>query len=210
MKINIFIVIILLSFTLLSCSYEGESSVGKKEKAQNSFNQQKVGQSQSADVQSIFELNMQKESNIHNSNELEADVENLISEAKNTIEPSEYNGKAVDIDLTAMNPMLVYGEVFNMVENPRSYVGKIVKLEGYYASFTDIYNDKNYFFVSVEDALACCAQGVEFVFNDSSKRSYPVDYPEDGSYVELIGEFDVYEWQGYVFFRLKTDHVKVL
>ncbi len=205
--INIFFILI-FSFVLLSCSYEGEKYVNNK--AQNSFDPKKTGQSQSADVQSIFEINMRKESNIHDSNDLELDTENNPLEENNIAETSEYNGEEIDIDLTAMNPMLVYGEVFNMVENPRSYIGKIVKLEGYYASFTDTYNDKNYFFVAVEDALACCAQGVEFVFNDSSKRSYPIDYPEDGSYVELIGEFDVYEMQGYTFFRIKTDHVRVL
>lgn len=120
-----------------------------------------------------------------------------------------YKGREIDVDLTTMNPMLVFGEVFNMVENPHNYIGKVIKFEGYYTSIADIYNGKYYFFVSIEDALACCAQGMEFIFEDDS-FVFPDDYPADGSYVEIVGEFDVYEWQGYTFFRVVTDGVTVL
>ncbi len=201
-KIERFIISI-CALIIASCSYEGDGIT----KGKNSFDE---NVSQSNDVQSIFENNIQNETAINAKNVIKTQAQSqaIKQEPQNTQSPTDYRGKEIDIDLTTMSPLLVYGEVFNMVENPNKYIGKIIKLEGYYTSFEDTYNDKYYFFISIEDALACCAQGVEFVFDEAA--TYPTDYPQDGSYIEFVGEFDVYQWQGYTFFRIKTDRVVVL
>ncbi len=195
---QIFILLTLLSFVVISCS-ENKSAT------------------QSAYKGNVFSTGMPTVSDVMNSMSAEEDQSGQNLHAPKTpstgntssISRDHYKGREIDVDLTKMNPMLVFGEVFSMVENPSSYIGKVIKFEGYYTSFADIYNGKYYFFVSIEDALACCAQGMEFIFDDNS-REYPIDYPEDGSYVQIVGEFDVYDWQGYTFFRVITDNITVL
>jgi len=43
----------------------------------------------------------------------------------------------------------------------------------------------------VQDATACCAQGLEF--EPESTLSYPDDYPEPGAEITVIGTFDSYK-----------------
>ncbi len=195
---QIFTLLCLLSFmiTTISCS--------DKEVAAQSAYKENIPNSGMPTVQSVIDSQAAQESGIDphapKTPEVSSDIQKITS----------YKGRNIDVDLTTINPMLVFGEVFNMVENPNKYIGKVIKFEGYYTSFADIYNGKYYFFVSIEDALACCAQGMEFIFGEDEKKIYPNDYPEDGSYVQIVGEFDVYEWQGYTFFRVITDYITVL
>lgn len=97
----------------------------------------------------------------------------------------------VDYDLTAMGSDMVYATVYDMMANPTQYEGKVVKMGGpYYHTF---YEDTgmDYFFVIIEDATACCTQGMEFVWGDGS-HAFPGEYPEDGTQVVVTGKFEVY------------------
>lgn len=101
----------------------------------------------------------------------------------------------VDVDLTAMSPDMVYVTVYDMVANPAGYVGKVVRMEGtyYHAHYDE--TDQDYFYVVIQYATACCAQGLEFVWGDGS-RTWPDDYPEDGHEVVVTGVFEVYREGG--------------
>lgn len=104
------------------------------------------------------------------------------------------NGPAfeqVDYDLAAMNPDMVYATVYDMMVNPAQYEGKVVKMEGpYYHAFYEA-TGKDYFYVIIRDATACCSQGFEFVWGDGS-HAYPKDYPGDGTEVVVCGRFEPY------------------
>lgn len=96
-----------------------------------------------------------------------------------------------DYDLTAMSPDMVYATVYDMMANPAQYGGKTVKVAGpYYHTFYEA-THMDYFYVIIEDATACCAQGIEFVWGDGS-RAYPSEYPEDGTKVVVTGRFETY------------------
>ncbi len=113
----------------------------------------------------------------------------------------------IDIDLTAMSSTMVYAEVFSMMENPAAYVGKTVKARGpYYASFYEP-TGKYYHFVVIADATACCSQGLEFIWNGT--HIYPDDYPADGTEVEIVGVFGIYEEEGYTYCYLAVDDIVV-
>ena len=43
----------------------------------------------------------------------------------------------------------------------------------------------------IQDATACCAQGMEFVLTD--EYSYPDDYPDEGSEITVMAVFDTYQ-----------------
>ena len=52
----------------------------------------------------------------------------------------------------------------------------------------------------IADATACCAEGMEFVLKDD--LAYPDDYPELGTEITVIGEFQSYEENGMTWYHL--------
>ena len=92
---------------------------------------------------------------------------------------------AVDVDLTQLSSTMVYSEVYAMMVEPEQYVGKTVKMRGLE------YNGERLYACVVQDATACCAQGLEF--ETAEKLTYPDDYPEPGSEITVVGTFDSYQ-----------------
>ena len=84
---------------------------------------------------------------------------------------------------------MVYSEVYAMMTEPENYIGKTVKMHGNFA--TQEYNGQRLYACIVQDATACCAQGLEF--EPESTLSYPDDYPEPGTEITVTGTFDSYK-----------------
>ena len=101
------------------------------------------------------------------------------------------SAEGIDVDLTALSSTMVYAEVYNMMTAPVNYVGKTVKMDGIFAYYKDENTKKEYFACIVQDATACCSQGIEFVLSGSHK--YPEDYPKLNSNICVVGEFDTYK-----------------
>ncbi len=97
-----------------------------------------------------------------------------------------------DVDLTVLGSTIVYAEVYNMMMTPEDYVGKSVKMEGAFAVYEG--EERNYYACIIEDATACCAQGIEFVLRENAV--YPDDYPALGENITVTGIFDTYEEEG--------------
>lgn len=108
---------------------------------------------------------------------------------------------SVDLDLTTLSATMVYAEVYNMFENVNDYVGKTIKMEGSFYVYEEPTTGMIYFSVVIQDATACCAQGIEFVLEE--EYTYPQDYPEIGTEVTVVGEFELYEEDGNMYCRLK-------
>jgi len=114
----------------------------------------------------------------------------------------------VDVDLTVLSSTMVYAEVNNILTNPGNYIGKIIKMSGlYYSSYSDI-TDLNYHYVVIEDATACCAQGLEFIW--SGDHSYPADYPDESVNIEVTGVFGSYDELGSTYYFLTVGSITVL
>lgn len=107
-------------------------------------------------------------------------------EAENTNSGKE----SVDIDLTVMSSTMVYAEVFNMMVTPEDYVGKTIKMKGTFREFVYEKTGNPYYTCFIQDATACCAQGVEFILTED--YVYPDDYPEVDSEITVVGTFDTY------------------
>ena len=107
----------------------------------------------------------------------------------------------VDIDLTALSSTMVYSEVFNMLYEPENYEGKTVRMEGVCARYHSNVSDSDYFSCIIEDATACCSQGIEFAL--AGEDHGPEDYPVDGKEIELQGVFEVYTEDNYQFCRIR-------
>lgn len=126
----------------------------------------------------------------------------------NTVGASDTEKKAVlsktegiDIDLTILSSTVVYSEVYNMMYLPEDYIGKTIKMDGLFSSYHDEATGNDYYACIIQDATACCAQGIEFVATDDF--SYPDDYPEDGDDITVIGVFDTYDEDGYTYCTLR-------
>ena len=100
----------------------------------------------------------------------------------------------IDIDLTTMSSVMVYSEVSNMMNDPGSFVGKIVKVSGPFVPLESTNPDYCYPAIQVQDATACCANGLEFVLYGvprctiSGGNGYPL-YNEEAT---IVGKFATY------------------
>ncbi len=66
------------------------------------------------------------------------------------------------IDLTVLNSDMVYAIIFQMLIEPENFIGKRIKVKGmYYSGFSE-FTDREFHYCLIQDALACCAQGIEF------------------------------------------------
>ena len=96
----------------------------------------------------------------------------------------------IDVDLASLSSTMVYSEVYAMMEHPRDYVGKVVRMHGVFTCSRDSSTGGEYYFCVIQDATACCAQGLEFEPGDA--YLYPDDYPEPGKEITVLGTFDSY------------------
>ena len=117
-----------------------------------------------------------------------------------TEQPSAFEVPQYDVDLTKLSSTMVYSEVYNMMTNPETYLGKTVRMTGIFSVYTDEATGKTYFACLIADATACCSQGIEFQLADG--RTYPDDYPAMGEKITVSGIFDVYTEYGYQYCQL--------
>ena len=109
--------------------------------------------------------------------------------------PVEEKKSNVDYDLTQMNSDMVYAMVYQMMVTPEQYVGKTFRMDGiFYSSYYDTTN-QYYFYCVIQDALACCAQGIEFVWDDGT-HIYPDEYPAEAEEIIVEGTFETYTEEG--------------
>ena len=117
--------------------------------------------------------------------------EDTINDTEDTFKT---DGK-VDYDLTQMSSDMVYATVYQMMVTPKEYERKTFRISGnFYASY---YKDTNkyYYYCVIQDATACCAQGIEFVW-DNGTHIYPDEYPEDNAQIVVEGTFETYREAG--------------
>ena len=103
---------------------------------------------------------------------------------------------AVDLDLTQLSSTMVYSEVYNIMMAPEDYVGKIIRMEGQCVSSYYEPTDATYYSIIIQDATACCAQGIEYVLTDGQT------YPEDGGNATVTGRFEPYDEEGTTWYHL--------
>ena len=120
--------------------------------------------------------------------------------------PTADTAESTFVDLTALSSTMVYGEVFAMMSSPEDYVGKTVKMQGIFSKgqlyAAESLNDGGTVFACViQDATACCAQGIPFEL--AGDHTYPQDYPELGDTITVVGTFEIHQQEGMQFCRLR-------
>ena len=107
-----------------------------------------------------------------------------------------YEAPEIDMDLSAFSATVVYAQIYQMAIHPEDYLGKIIRIAGWYDVFTDDITGLYYTVCIVPDAAACCAQGIEFVWG--GEHSFPDHYPESGEEIVVTGRFETYfegDWE---------------
>lgn len=126
----------------------------------------------------------------------EATVETQMQVQPQAVEETAPAQPGEVLDLTALSSTMVYSEVFNMLMDPDRYVGRVVKMNGIAACFTNPQTSQLYYACIVADATGCCAQGLEYVLTDGEV------YPELDTNITVTGTFALYEENGYKCFHL--------
>ncbi len=100
-----------------------------------------------------------------------------------------------DLDLTMMSQTMAYSALYNMMINPKGYVGDSIKISG--TALSDYYEKtgQTYYFVVIVDEAACCQQGLEYRLSSGS-------YPKDETVITVEGIFGGYEEDGQIYYRL--------
>nr|MCR5716412.1 hypothetical protein [Lachnospiraceae bacterium] len=83
-----------------------------------------------------------------------------------------------------------------------AYVGKTIRMSGLMSIFLDEATEKYYYACIIQDATACCAQGIEF--EPTKDFVYPDDFPKDGEIVTVVGTFDTYVEGEYTYCTLRN------
>ena len=108
--------------------------------------------------------------------------------------------QAVDLDLSGMSGTIVYAQVYNMMVDPASYLEKTIRMSGYYSYFEDTEKKVVYHACVIPDATACCAQGIECVWE--GEHAWPEEYPAAGTDITVTGRLEMYEEDGYNYLHL--------
>ena len=194
------VVNILLLAMILSTACGGKK-VATKTSNTTSKTVDQVLQEKTSDTQSIDDKNHggnvtnpdDKNNNISSQKPVISGGSSQINGGSNLKKSNSGAGKVmqatdIDIDLTRLSSTMIYSEVYNMMNSPESYVGKMVRMNGKLAVYK--YPERNYYTCIIKDATACCQQGMEFLWAGNHK--YPDDYPNEGDGIIVTGVFDIY------------------
>lgn len=106
--------------------------------------------------------------------------------------------RQIDVDLTTLSAIMVYAEVFNIVSNPEAYEGKTIRMNGPCFTYENPDTGEVFYAVIIQDATACCTQGLEFILADG------YTYPAPDDMITIVGEVEVFEDFGFTFCRIKN------
>ena len=127
------------------------------------------------------------------------------SSASSQSQPSAQEAQAaeaVDLDFTRMSSTMVYAYVYNIVCSPEDFLGQRFRIGGISDQSYWDQTDTVYHYVVIEDATACCAQGLEFVLTSEDDA-----YPLPGADIEISGEWAQYEEDGEIYFHILADQI---
>ena len=142
----------------------------EQEKKENAENEKALKNDFQATEEDVKEINEDKK-------EKNKKAENVSGE----------NQKDIDYDLTEMNSDMIYATVFMVVQDPESYAGKTFKIYGNSYTFPTTEGKSMTHYCLIKDALACCAQGLEFISSNSDEK-----YPDDGDEIVVTGTLESY------------------
>lgn len=105
----------------------------------------------------------------------------------------------IDIDLLSMSNTMVYTVVYSIVVSPEEFVGKTIRMRGQSLNYRDETTGTVYHSCVIQDATACCSQGIEYVLTNSG--NYPA---KDGEEITVTGKLETYSVGDFLYCTLKN------
>lgn len=92
-----------------------------------------------------------------------------------------------------MNPTFTYAQVFHMLNEPKKYEGKHVRIRGllYVRTFMEEDEERQACSCIIQDATACCSQGIAFEPLDANFDDD--NFPQRGEEIIVSGIFHTYK-----------------
>ncbi len=97
----------------------------------------------------------------------------------------------VDLDLSLVNPRMVYMQVFYMMQQPQAYDGQTIRLKGTYAVTINKTTKERHTNCNVSDSMGCCSAMIRFNLADGQKKQ-----PRNGEVITVRGKFEIIEENG--------------
>lgn len=121
------------------------------------------------------------------SDELSTSENESASENESNSENASPNASGQSYDLTANDADMNYVIVAMIAEDPKSFEGVKIKLQGIATDLetTDTSGIDHY--VLINDRQACCQQGLQYILEDKNQS-----YPKDKEEITVEGVLDVY------------------
>ena len=110
-----------------------------------------------------------------------------------------------DFDLTKMSATMIYSTIFDMLIMPEEYVEKVIKVKGWFETYTNPESGELFYAVVVPDATACCQQGLEFIW--PGDHHYPADFPDPGQDITVTGRYKLVDKDGFAYNYLEATEV---
>lgn len=108
----------------------------------------------------------------------------------------------IDLDLTTLSSTVVFSEVYNMLNNPDNFKGKVIKMEGKLNHYYDKKKKRHRYAVMIADATACCQQGLEFKRDKDTKLEIKAN-----TEVTVIGTFNYQNDGRFVYCYLENSKI---
>ena len=112
----------------------------------------------------------------------------------------------IDLDLAPLSGTAVYAQVYNILMDPEPFLGRTIRIAGYYDVYEDPETNTVYHACIIPDATACCAQGIEFVW--AGEHTFPDDYKELGTDLTVTGRLETYVENGITYMHLTEAEVE--
>ena len=121
------------------------------------------------------------------SDELSNSENESASENESSSENASPNASGQSYDLTANDADMNYVIVAMIAEDPKSFEGVMIKLQGIATDLetTDTSGIDHY--ILINDRQACCQQGLQYILEDKNAK-----YPKDKEEITVEGVLDVY------------------
>jgi uncharacterized membrane protein YcgQ (UPF0703/DUF1980 family) len=169
-----------------------ESEMAKEDAKSQQIDDEEVANSETSET---------TEENVEADSQNASENDELFNENNVSPEVSGDVDAGVDIDLTVLSADMVYAVVYDMMCKPDDYKGKTIKIEGIFTHYKDPNSGSEYFACIIEDAQACCSQGMEFIPRD--EYVYPTNFPADFDGITVTGQFDVYQEGDFLYMTLR-------
>ncbi|MBQ7649977.1 MAG: hypothetical protein IJS15_03410 [Victivallales bacterium] len=91
----------------------------------------------------------------------------------------------VDMDLTLVNPMMVYTQVFYMLQKPQDYAGQVIRMSGTCVVTKNRYTQERHYNCNVSDSTGCCSTMIRFNLADG------ILPPRNGAMITIRGRFEM-------------------